>query len=146
MIAKKDWELIKAIKNHKCCGENGGSSDGSESSSNEVTANCECPAPLVVKGGLQEDDGDYYFYPDDNQPTFSEAVAAFNSGVQIIFDINPNPNLPMPEGAYFRSIALECVSDYEGFKQFFFFSGGAPTFWNDTDEGGEPTIEPIPIS
>lgn len=31
MIAKKDWELIKAIKNHKCCGKSdNGSSDNEQ--------------------------------------------------------------------------------------------------------------------
>lgn len=37
MIAKKDYELIKAIKNHKCCGKSdSGASDGS-SASGEIT-------------------------------------------------------------------------------------------------------------
>lgn len=37
MIGNKQAELIKAIKNHKCCGKSDGSSDGSESISKEVT-------------------------------------------------------------------------------------------------------------
>jgi hypothetical protein len=112
---------------------NGGSGSGSGGS-------CECPAPLVIKGGIQNDGGDYSFIPDDNQPTFSEAVSAFNSGVQIIFDVNPNPGQTMPDGVYFRSTPLECVSDYEGYKCFMFFNGGSPVYWNDPGDGGNQPL------
>ena len=91
--------------------------------------------PLVVKGGIAEDDGDLFFTPDANQPTFAEAVAAFDSGVPVILDINPNPDQTLPDGTYFRSVVIANESDYGGYKCLFFFTGGTLVPWPDSDSG-----------
>ena len=87
-------------------------------------------APLVVKGGMSLNDDDMYaFTPDANQPTFDEAIAAFNSGVPVILDINPNPDDPLPDGVYYRSIIFESDFSYDGYQFLLAISGGTSIYW-----------------
>jgi len=77
LLSERDLLYLIWLELTKGGGTDGGSSDGS---SDDGSGGCECLAPMVVDGTVDESNSTFLFTPSEGEATFAEALAQMEAG------------------------------------------------------------------